>query len=927
MAWISRLRALLGRDKLAKGLEEELEFHLSMREQWNVDHGMPQAEARRDARRRFGNPTYWRERMNEIDLMILPQTILQDLRYGARMLHRQLRFTIVSVLALALGIGINVATFTAYKGMIARSLDARDPGKMVNLALVRHSGIDSLFSYPDYEAYRDHLHSFTGVIAAINIDLLTLSGVGDIGGQRKAAGSLMGRLGLIPPPAVPGNAELASAFIVSENYFQVLGVTALRGRTFEAGDASKLAASPYVLISENYWQRRFAGDPTLLGKTIRLNGVAFTIIGITPHNFAGTSIAAPDFWLPLTELPLLHPGFHFLRDREEEGYLLYARLAPGVSRGQAQAEMTLLADHLRTLHDPHLELSQPASAQLSPGSPFPNKMPPAFEFAILVVMVAVGMVLLIACANVASLQLARAASRQNELSMRLSLGASRMRLIRQLLTESALLGLLAGVVAFLFSWAFLQVASNIAAGAVPVEYGSFIVHVTPDIEIFAYVFAISLIAGILFGLAPALESSASALSSALKTNAGTSPVRSRRLRDILIASQVAISLMLMIAGSILIRSSIHQLKMDTGYESKHVINLNLRFPEESQYTASRETATVREIRTRLATLPGVTEITIAEPPDGPSMRTAAISLNGEKPSTHNTRALLYYTYVQPNYLQTLGIPLLSGHNFRLRSGQPEPFVILSESAAKRLWPGKNPIGLSLRMGTDEQYHGKNEALPDGPAYQVIGIARDTRGVLSDGRDSAQVYLPLPEDHLQDHPILIRTQPDAMQLKDAIGPAVAAIDPSLMTSTVTLDEMLRQTSTFVVSSIAAAIASTIGVFGLLLATMGIYGTVSYIVVLRTREVGIRMALGAKRRDVLELMLRTSTRPVLAGLLAGMVLAVGASYLLRGLIYGLNSMDGLSFIGVSLLFLTIALLAAYLPSRRAMRVDPVVALRYE
>ena len=928
MAWISRLRALLGRDKLAKGLEEELEFHLSMREQWNVAHGMPQAEARRDARRRFGNPTYWRERMSEIDLMILPQTILQDLRYGARMLHRQLGFTIVAVLALALGIGVNVATFTAYKGMIARRLDAHDPGKMLNLALARHSGAtDAQFSYPDYEAYRDHLHSFTGLIAGGKIDLLTLSGVGSIGGQRNAAGSLLGRLGLIPPPAVPSNAELAMTFLVSENYFSVLGVTALRGRTFEAGDASKLGASPYVLISENYWQRRFAADPTLLGKTILLNGISFTIIGITPHNFVGTSIAAPDFWLPITELPLLHPGSHSLLDREDQCCTLYGRLAPGVSLGQAQAEMTLLTDHLRALHDPHTELSQSATAQLSPGSPFPHKMPASFEFAILVIMIAVGMVLVIACANVASLQLARAASRQNELSMRLSLGASRLRLIRQLLTESALLGLIAGVVALLFTWALLQVAANIAAGALPVEYGAYIVHVTPDLGIFTYVFAISLITGVLFGLAPALESSGSALSSALKTNAGTSTIRSRRLRDTLIASQVAISLMLLIAGSLLIRSSIHRLKTDTGYDSKHVIDLNIRFPEGSQYTADRETAMFRELRARLATLPGVAAITIAEPPVNPDMQTAAISLDGEKPSAHNTPAFLNYTYVQANYFQTLGIPLLSGHSFPSQAGQPEPFVVLSESAANQLWPGKNPIGLSLRMGTDGQVHGKNEALPDGPSYQVIGVARDTRGILPDGRDSRQVYVPLPEDHLQDYPLLIRTQPDPKQFKDAIGPVISAIDPNLMTYSSTLDEMLRQTPTFLNASIAAVIASTIGVLGLLLATMGIYGTVSYIVVLRTREVGIRMALGAKKRDVLELMLRASTRPVLAGLLAGMVLAIGASYLLRGLLYGLNTIDGLSFIGVCLLFLAIALLATYLPSRRAMRVDPVVALRYE
>ncbi len=861
--------------------------------------------------------------MSEIDLMILPQTILQDLRYGARTLFRNAGFTTVAIFALALGIGVNTTAFTFYKAMFTRSLDARDPGRMVDITLVRQSGDTEVdFSYPDYQAYRDNLHSFTGVIAH-SVDRLILSGAG--GPMRDGASGLLGRLGLLPASAI--DAEFATTFEVSENYFSVLGVNALRGRTFDAMSSAELAASPSVLISENYWQKRFNGDPSILGKVVRLNGVAFTIIGVTPHDFVGTNVVTPDFWFPLSLVPLIHPDGNWLRDRENQWCRLFGRLAPGVGIGQAQAEMTAVANQVRTLHAQHSELSKPVTALVWPGSPYPRDLDSGLKLAILFLMVAVGMVLVIACANVASLQLARAASRQGELCLRLSLGASRRRLIRQLLTESALLGLIAGIIALLFTWALLKVSITMIAQGIPAQWGSLVLHVTPDLGIFAYVFAISLVAGILFGLAPALEGSRSALSSAANAISASSPKRSRRLRDILIAAQVAVSLVLLIAGSMLIRSSIHALKMDTGYDTRHVVNLDLQFPEGPKYTADRRNALVRELRNRLAGLPEVTAVTSARPPDGGGIRAAAVSLNGQKPSPHNTQANLYYTFVQPNYFAMLSIPLLAGRGFPSQSGQPEPSVILSQSAANQLWPNQNPLGRSLRLGTDGQFHFRNEALPDGPAYQVIGVARDTRGVELDGSDSQLIYLPLPEGHLQDFPILIRTRTDPSQLIDAIAPVIASLDPNLVVTASTLERMLHQTPPFLISGLAASIASIVGMLGLLLASMGIFGTVSYIVVLRTREMGIRIALGAKKRDILQLMLRESTRPVLAGLVVGMPLSIGASYLMRGILYGVNIVDGISFVGVSLLFLAIALFATYLPSRRAMRVDPVVALRYE
>ena len=378
----------------------------------------------------------------------------------------------------------------------------------------------------------------------------------------------------------------------------------------------------------------------------------------------------------------------------------------------------------------------------------------------------------------------------------------------------------------------------------------------------------------------------------------------------------------------LIRSSIHSLKMETGYDSKHVVDLDLQFPEGPKYTAARKAALVRELRTRLAALPGVAAITSARPPDDSGFRTAAVSLEWRKtlaakyavdPPLHLRPAKLlpdaWHSAVSGPRLSTAGRPAGALRHSQ-RIGRE---TALAGPEPHRPQP---PSGAPTSSSTI-----KGELLADGPAYQVIGVARDTRGVELDGSDSKQVYLPLPEDRLQDHPILIRTQSDPAQIMRAIDPVISSIDPDLVATSSTLEEMLRQSPPFIISSLAAAVASTVGLLGLLLASMGIYGTVSYIVVLRTREVGIRMAIGAQKRDILGLILRESTRPVLAGLLAGMFLAVGASYLLRGVLYGLNTVDGISFAGVSLLFLAIALLAAYPPSRRAMRVDPMVALRNE
>lgn len=849
--------------------------------------------------------------------------LMLDLRYGARVLRRNPGFTAVAVLTLALGIGVNAVVVTAYKAIFTRPLDARNSKEMINIALVRYSGSTEFrFSYVDYLAYRNSVGSLSGLIAASSPQRMRFSTSGGFTSQPySAAESGLAELGLLPSEA--SNAEFASVFLVSENYFKVLGVSALRGRTFDSMTANELLAAPGVLISENYWQQRFAGAPSILGKPIYLNGAAFAVIGITPRNFVGTSVAVPDFWLPISLDPLVHANGHMLTDRENQCCRLFGRLAHGANIFQAQAELNLAADRLRALHNLGSELAKPSTALVWLGSPFPLplNMYRGLTFAVVLIMAAGAMVLAVACANVGSLQLARARFRDNELRTRLSLGASRLRLISQLLTESALLALLAGLLALPCTWALLRFCATLATGALPPSFGTLIFDVTPDLRIFLYNFAVSLLAGFLFGVSPAME-----FSRPSAARGTTSVVRSRRIQDLLVAIQVAFSLVIMIAGSMLIRSSLNSLNMATGYETKHVIELVVQCPETQEYTSERKLVLARELRERLRALLGVAGISSSQPPGDSGTLTAVSALDLDQPSARDVPPM-HYAWVDATYFQTLDIPVDLGRVFR-QTGESQHSIVLSESAARQLWPGKNPIGRGVRLGaTDNKFRARSDLVADGLTYQVVGVARDIRGFELNGSDSRLLYLPLSEDKLADSPILVRTQSDTAPVIRSIDAVISSVDPAIAATRSTLEEQLRGSAAFLTSVLAASIASIVGLLGLGLALMGIYGTVSYIVALRTREIGIRTAVGAQKSNILRLILRESTRPVFAGLLVGVLLAVGLSHVLHGILYGLHIVDATSFIGVSFLFLAVAVLAACPPSCRATRVDPVVALRHE
>ncbi len=915
--WILRLWGTLRGERRDRELQEELRLHLDLAVERARRDGQSASDATRMAAIHAGGLTQAVEASRDQRGLPWIDDAVTDIRYAVRILSRNSGFTAVAVLALGLGIGVDTAVFTAYRAIVAKPLDARHPEEMVNIALSRSLGSRQFtFSYPDYVTYRDSSRSFRGLIAFMT-DRVVVSDPGEI------------------VTSVP-RARKSLVYVVSENYFQVLGVEGVRGRTFDAVTTPELVASPSVLISDNYWQSRFRGDPSVLGRTLRLNGAAVTVMGITPHDFVGTGMSAPDVWLPVSLAPLVHADDTWLRDRETQHLRLFGRLAPGVSAAEAQTEMTLLSDRVRALHDPHSELAAPAAAMVWRGSPTPLPLTsyrgvvPAMVF----IMAAAAMVLLVACANVASLQLARARSRLHELQTRASLGASRLRVARQLLTESAFLGLLAGAVALWFTWGLLRVAITLAADALPPGNGAFVADVTPDLAIFAYVLAVSLTAGLLFGLAPAVEISRAAVGAA--TRGVTASIRSRRIQDALIAAQVCLSLVFLIVGSLLIRGAVNTIRTDPGYDETHLVSLQVQLPEASRYTADRKDALVHELRTRLAALPGVVAVTDALPPSSdPNRMTAAVPIGGGTAQASRRSSVLHFSYVEDNYFQTLGIPLIVGGPFVPAARRAEQAVILSESAARELWPGQNPVGRSVRLGITEQRLSSDvaglqkptELLANGPAYQVIGVARDVRGVEYDGSGTKQVYLPMRTGRFEGYPILIRTQSDPTPVIRAIDPLLASIDPDALSSTASLADTFRQSGPFLVSMISAAVAVMVGLLGLLLASMGIYGTVSYIVLHRTREIGIRMALGARAHDVVRLVLGESTRPVVAGIAVGVLFAAGASYLLRRVLYGVRMIDGMSFIGVSLLLLGAALLAAYTPARRAASVDPNVALRYE
>ncbi len=920
---LHRLRALFRPKSVEAELDEELRGHLEHHVEKYFQSGLAIDEARRRARLEFGGLDQVKEECRDARGLNLIDSLLQDLRYGWRMLVKNPIYTAASVMALAIGIAANTVIFTAYNAVNLRPIQAIDPGRLVNIYRWEVGTNGQTFSYPSYIYFRDHNTTFSSLVAATGTDL-SFSEVSRAPGSTRSAGKASSLFGIRFFQQMAGGAELVSAAVVSENYFQTLGISPALGRPFIPDDARQ--QDSVVMVSYNYWKRRLNSNPALLGKLVKLNGKPLTVVGVTPRDFMGTYPDVPSVWVPVSSLPLLEPKNDMQRDSENDCCGLYGRLKPGATREQAQSELTVLAEQFRKTLPAGSKHSKPVSITVTPGSPFSFGDRSPVRLIALILMAATGLVLLIACANVAGLQLARSAARHKEIGVRLAMGAGRKRLIRQLLTEATMLAVLAGSLGLLLAWWTLRYVLAIVSAALPPVWGTIALHVDPDIRVFIFTLVVCVAAGILFGLAPALEASKPNLMAVLKEEGAAFGLKlaKSRLRDVLIASQMAISLVLLIAAGLLARGSFRAVKINPGFETKKVLGIDVEIPPGAGYDARREGLIVSELAERFSKVSGVRSVARGRIPLGGGIRTAAVSPAG-KPG--KTAPVLSYSYVSPNYFDALDIPIVRGRTFTPDEARSGALVTLvSEEATRRLWPYQNPLGKLVTLDATEEFHWSDEPFPSWQSFQVIGVTCDLSSNWLGKLDDGYFYLPMAPAQWHDT-MLIRTETNPEALIPAVANQANDVDPNIIVYGETVNGLMTNNPPFVFSRIAAVLSMVIGLLGLLLASVGIYGMVSFVVVQRTHEVGVRMALGARARDVLFLLLRQSMKPVAVGMLFGVTAAAAASRWLSSFLFGISPIDPLAFLGVSAVLASVALLASYMPARRATGVDPMVALRYE
>jgi predicted permease len=881
-----RLRALFRRDAVESELDDELRFHLDRQIDKFVQSGLPLPEARRQARLMFGGADQIKEECRQARGVHLVETLAQDLRYGLRRLRKSPGFTGVAVLTLALGIGANTAIFSLVHSLFLRLLPVPNASQLVHVYGTRNGHGHFPLSYLDYLEYRDRVQSISDLAAQYPTSPINL--------------------------VVSGESQLINGGVVTHNYFRVLQLAPSLGRFFGPQEDQVPGGNAVAVISYRLWQRRFGNDPQILGKAITLNGARFTIVGVAPEDFQGavTGISTTDVWIPSS---MFHLGYRYCDafQRDCRVVTLIGRLRPESKLPEAQAEMRLLAQQLESAHP---ETNRAKGVAVIPARGVrPDEQGENAKSATLLSAV-VALVLLIACANLAGLLLARSSARQKEILVRLALGASRARLVRQLLTESLLLAMLGGACSLLVAFGTQRILLKFyAASSAGGRY--FVLSLDPTVLLFAL--GISILTGICFGLVPALRASRPAVADGLKDQGASSSPRDSRLRDILVVAQVALSIALVIGSGLVVRS-LQNIYRGAGYDPSHLMWLRLR-PSLIGYSAEKAWAYQREVVRRVEALPGVVS---ASPQDYSPLNAtpdnASVRLPGLEPAGPDSGYRVAANQVGPRYFATFGIPVWQGREFseQDRKGTPD-VAIVNETLAHHFWPAESPVGKVI--GVDDH------------TYEIVGVVRDAQFYSVTQQPVPFLYTAYWQQDTtdswgEDSRMLVRVAGDPRAMLPQIRREIMAVDANVPISedrpfSDALAERfqpVRMASTFLIC---------FGALALLLSAIGLHGILAFTVSQRTREIGIRMALGAERRDVAGMILRQAGWLALAGALIGLIAAVASARFLASYLYGVRPHDPWVFLAAPVVLLGVALLASYLPARRAMGVDPMAALRHE
>jgi predicted permease len=807
---------------------------------------------------------------------------VRNLRYALRTLGGNPGFTTVAVVALALGIGVNTSIFSLYNAIALRPLPVKDPGRVVRLyRTTRGESGANVLSYPEYKDYRDGNPVFSGLAAWAWTGLSM--GTGE-------------------------HAEEVRGMLVSGNYFDVLGADTAMGRTFGPEEDSAPGSHPVVVLSESFWERRFARSRATVGSSILLNGHPFTVVGVVGRHFVGTDPETPEAWVPLMMKTTLAPESKGIFEARDGHWLQpIGRLKPGVSWAQARAAMDLRA---RQLEQTYPEEKR-SGVLLASATFLPPNVKKSATPVVILVMAAVGLVLLIACANVANLLLARSAARQKEIGIRLSLGATRGRLVRQLLTESLVLALMGGVAGLLLAaWA----SEVLLRVAMPPFAGQLNFNVSPDIRVLGYAFAVSVLTGVIFGLVPALHASKLGVSELIKS--AVLPRRRTWASDSFVVAQVGLCVVLLVAAGLLLRGLRRAQTTDPGFETKHVLALSLDL-RAHHYEEAAAVEFGRRVSEQIRGVPGVKAASLTEiVPLGTAFMATGIQIEGHETKPDAPPLIVSQNVVSPEFFATLGIPVVRGRGFEGADWKMAPeTVIVNETLARRFWPRQAVVGKRVKVGQSKAY------------AVIVGVVKNTRSSFLWDADEPYIYTPMKAENnpAPDLHVLVRTAGDPRLLVGALSGIVRAADRNVQVSAKMLDENLA--IWIWPSQVGAALAASFGLLALTLAAVGIYGVVAYTVSRRTHEIGIHIALGAQRADVLHMVLGRGMALVAIGVIAGMAAAFAVSRLIAQFLYGLNPGDPLTFGGVAAALAAVAIVANYVPARRALRVDPMVALRYE